>query len=552
MFRPTASIVCPLCHDEVDRLLFRYHIDGEKQVIDQIRRQNPGWTVNDGLCSRCVDYYHVEVVRRQRILPEIGPYFPVRSADDFIVLPTPLRLDTDQRFTGKGITICFIDSGFYPHPDLVAHQIRIKAYLDITGDAKVYDSPPALSREDAWHGTMTSVVCAGDGYLSRGLYKGIANDAELVLIKVQDKEGKITAPALINALNWILENHQRYQIRVVNISLGVNDTTPGQEYEIEQIIGALTVRGIHIIVAAGNNETGTLQFPARSTGVTTVGGMNDGNNLFETGNRLYHSTYGSIGDSLVKPELVAHAIWIAAPILPGTREQTEAETLYQLSRLPEVELPTACRELLQGSGLSMSINTEQDATGLRASIIKLIQTRKFISGNYMHVDGTSFAAPIVSAIVAQLLEANPALQPAAIREILFGTAKRIENFPPERQGFGLVRPRRAILKTLKNEFITTPTASPVINRESKTIAFYFHNECAQDVALAGSFNEWATDTHLFEPGHHGAWKIEIPMLPNGKYQYKFLVDETRWVEDVKNPYREPDGFTGFNSILHIN
>lgn len=96
----------------------------ERQVIEKIREQNPGWSEHDGVCSRCVDYYHTELVMQQRILPEIGPHFPIRSADDFVILPTGLRLDTDQRFTGKGVTICFIDSGFHPRPDLTAHRNR--------------------------------------------------------------------------------------------------------------------------------------------------------------------------------------------------------------------------------------------------------------------------------------------------------------------------------------------------------------------------------------------------------------------------------------------
>ena len=40
----------------------------------------------------------------------------------------------------------------------------------------------------------------------------------------------------------------------------------------------------------------------------------------------------------MKPELVAHAIWIAAPILPGSMEQEESEILHQLLELPGTEL----------------------------------------------------------------------------------------------------------------------------------------------------------------------------------------------------------------------
>ena len=65
----------------------------------------------------------------QRLLPSIGPYFPVKSVDDFVILPTGLRLDADPRYTGKGITICFIDSGFSLHPDLVILKTGSKQCL---------------------------------------------------------------------------------------------------------------------------------------------------------------------------------------------------------------------------------------------------------------------------------------------------------------------------------------------------------------------------------------------------------------------------------------
>ena len=137
------NIVCPLCGDQVDKLLYHYHIDNEKVVLEKIKEHNPGWTANDGACSRCVDYYHTAVVMQQRMLPEVGPYFPVKNVDDFIILPTPLRLDADARFTGKGVTICFIDSGFYPHPDLIAHKDRIKTIFDITNNRSASKAPPS-------------------------------------------------------------------------------------------------------------------------------------------------------------------------------------------------------------------------------------------------------------------------------------------------------------------------------------------------------------------------------------------------------------------------
>jgi serine protease AprX len=211
----STNIICPLCNDTVDKLVYRFHHDSERGVIEKIKHEFPEWTVNDGACSRCVDFFNAEIVMEQRILPSIGPHFSIKTMDDFIVIPTGLRLNADPHYTGKGVTICFIDSGFFPHPDLVGNQKRIKKYIDITcpeGDFQALSTgvPIAIGIGEAsasWHGTMTSVVCAGDGYLSNGLYKGIASDAELVLLKVQNEEGRITTEKICKALEWVLKNH---------------------------------------------------------------------------------------------------------------------------------------------------------------------------------------------------------------------------------------------------------------------------------------------------------------------------------------------------------
>jgi hypothetical protein len=131
----------------------------------------------------------------------------------------------------------------------------------------------------------------------------------------------------------------------------------------------------------------------------------------------------------------------------------------------------------------------------------------------MHVDGTSFAAPIACSIIAQMLEINSYLTVKEIRHILFSTAKRIENILPERQGFGIIKPRKAILKVLQKETIVKSYSSPLINDEKKTIEFYTENTCAEEISLAGTFNYWTQNVLLMEPANNGLWKIEIPMLP---------------------------------------
>ncbi|MEJ7736175.1 MAG: glycogen-binding domain-containing protein [Chitinophagaceae bacterium] len=104
-----------------------------------------------------------------------------------------------------------------------------------------------------------------------------------------------------------------------------------------------------------------------------------------------------------------------------------------------------------------------------------------------------------------------------------------------------------------------PHTSPHVNPQKKTIEFFFHTEYASHVTLAGasqvslsgSFNNWAQDELLMKPDKDGLWVIEIPILPKGRYYYKFFVDDKLWIEDIDNPYREPDGLTGFKSILFV-
>ena len=93
--------------------------------------------------------------------------------------------------------------------------------------------------------------------------------------------------------------------------------------------------------------------------------------------------------------------------------------------------------------------------------------------------------------------------------------------------------------------------SPYINRKKKTIEFHIQNPCAAHISLMGSFNHWAKDELELKPEKEGYWKIEIPLLPKGKYHYKFNIDGRMDMEDIENQLREPDGISGWNSVLTV-
>ena len=91
---------------------------------------------------------------------------------------------------------------------------------------------------------------------------------------------------------------------------------------------------------------------------------------------------------------------------------------------------------------------------MRAPVLRQLITIKLREGNvinshYKYVDGTSFAAPIVSSIVACMLEANPRLTPRQIKKILIDTAERVHDVEVDRQGWGVVNAHRATEKALR-------------------------------------------------------------------------------------------------------
>jgi len=103
----------------------------------------------------------------------------------FAVIPTAEKSNANPNFTGKGIAIAFLDSGFYPHPDFAE---RIIKFHDISGEEKSLKS--IKPKPHHWHGTQTVTACAGNGSLSDGIYRGLASEVKLVLVKVS-KNGRI-------------------------------------------------------------------------------------------------------------------------------------------------------------------------------------------------------------------------------------------------------------------------------------------------------------------------------------------------------------------------
>jgi serine protease AprX len=174
-----------------------------------------------------------------------------------------------------------------------------------------------------------------------------------------------------------------------------------------------------------------------------VGGLDDQNSLDRARRGMYRSSYGPTIDGLQKPEVIAPGIWVAAPILPHTPTAEEAEAYSKLDAAADEEL----RAMIERhAGLDKDLD---EASSLPVPLLRQLITIKLREGNvinphYKYVDGTSFAAPIVSSIVACMLEANPRLSPQQIKRILIKTAERVPEIEVDRQGWGVVSARRAV------------------------------------------------------------------------------------------------------------
>ena len=401
-----------------------------------IRANSPDAGRLEASCSRCVSLFERA---KDHIIADAAV-----TKDGSHVLSTPLRLDADERFTGRGVTIAFLDSGFYPHVDLTTPRNRILAYrslLDRDGGLESLFRPDVAS----WHGMMTSVVAAGNGSLSNGFYRGIAPDADVVLIKLA-RTGRITDDNIRDGLEWILENGEEFGVRIVNISAGGDFEKSYLNDPLSQTVDECSRAGITVVCAVGN--AGHLPNhpvfpPASAPSAISVGGLDDQNSLNRARRGMYRSSYGPTVDGLQKPEIIAPSIWVPAPILPNTPTAQQADLLKSLDAAPDDEIYSIIRTH-SGTDAELDAAFDRPVHSIRQLITLKIRRENVITKHYKYVDGTSFSAPIVSSIAAQMLEANPRLSPQQIKHVLISTAERLPRYGVDRQGWGVIEARKAV------------------------------------------------------------------------------------------------------------
>ena len=278
-------------------------------------------------------------------------------------------------YTGQGIGIAVIDSGVYAGNDIGG---RLVARVDLV-------NPNGNATDPGGHGTHVAGIAAGNGTdsvtYSGGVYKGIAPNANIISIRVINGNGLATASSVIRGIQWAVQNRNTYNIRVINLSLG---SPPQGSYKGDPVVTAAEVAwhaGIVVVSAAGNRGpiAGTVESPGIDPYSITVGALDDNMTVATSDDVIaWFSSRGPTPDNFPKPDLVA----------PGRR----IVSLYS----PSSYLAGFLLDRL------MSIGGGK---------------------NYFRLSGTSQATPVVSGVVALMLEKNPTLKPNQIKFILKNTAR---------------------------------------------------------------------------------------------------------------------------------
>lgn len=374
-------------------------------------------------------------------LPDFKPNYPFHNGGRPSLLSIPERTGGLPDYTGKGVVIAFIDSGFYPHPDLAG---RIVLHADASTNPIIEQKDEFTIDDMSWHGQMTSFIACGDGRTSAGKYRGLASNSRLVLVRVSTPKGHIKETDILRGLRWVTDTHQRLNIRIVNISVGGDVVSNDPDHLLHRAVKKLVKAGVTVVIAAGNRQVRHLLPPASAPEAIIVGGIDDQNTLDQSRWQLYHHNFGNAYDGTPKPEVVAPANWIASPIMPGTSVEREARWLAPLLDSPsEKQVRKLLRDGYADLGLSRADTLSPDHD-LYAKLEKRLHAHKIIDAHHQYVDGSSVAAPIVTGVIAQMLEANPRLTPRQIRDILTATATRFSRFPVDRQGAGVLNAARAV------------------------------------------------------------------------------------------------------------
>lgn len=268
-----------------------------------------------------------------------------------------------KMYNGAGVGVAILDTGLCLDNEDVGS--RVAAYYDFINNKEIcYD--------DNGHGTHIAGIIGGDGRNSGGRYRGIAPKCHFIIGKVLDESGNGNVVNVKDAINWVIEKKDRFNIRILNISIGMfPDAKKKEQLDLLEIVEKAWDSGLVVVVAAGNNgpEKMSITNPGISPKVITMGAIR------ERRVQRYYSGIGPTRECIMKPEILA----------PGQK----------------------------------------------------IVSCKNESGSYTTKSGSSMATPVVSGVIALLLQKEPWLSPIDVKIRLYKKAQDM-GLDKKLQGWGTI------------------------------------------------------------------------------------------------------------------
>ena len=322
---------------------------------------------------------------------------------------------------GQGIGVAVIDSGVNPNGDLYTNMGVNRQVADIRFNSDYNQSPS----DGYGHGTHVAGIIGGDGSESSGKYIGVAPMVNIINVKVSNDDGSARMQDVVQGLQWVLENKDTYNIRVVNLSLNSAVAESYNTSPLDAAVEILWFNSIVVVVSAGNTGSGTIYPPANDPFVITVGAMDDKGTAVITDDMLANfSAYGNIENGSVKPDLVA----------PGKN--------------------IIARIVNQNMGLAGSHPANKVGT------------------QYFKMSGTSMAAPMVSGAVALLLQDEPGLTPDQVKYRLMATAnKSWSEYDAKKAGAGYLDVYAAVTGTTTESANTGKLPSQLLSTGTEPITW---------------------------------------------------------------------------------
>jgi len=363
----------------------------------------------------------------------------------------------EQGTIGTGISVAILDTGLSKESgifkDIDGHpKDRIAAWIDFVDG---YKNP----RDPYGHGTHIAGIIANSQNGSDEEWNGIAPGVNLVGVRVLDEQGSGSYERVIQGIQWVIQHKDDYNIKVMNLSLVSQVSSPYWADPLDQAVMRAWAEGITVVVAAGNDgpDPMSIGVPGNTPYVITVGAFTDNFTPYDWSDD-YITPFSAAGptlDGFVKPDLVAPGAHMVSTMSPGSE------------------------------------------------LVKSHQANR-INSHYFSMAGTSQATAVVSGVAALMLSHDPDLTPDEVKFRLMFTAFPWLNLETTdalysmwQQGAGRVNAYDAVNADLIGKANDGMDIWSDLSGDQHYEGFSYYDEEIGEFRLKGILNDWA--------GGYGNW-----------------------------------------------